>query len=920
MDPSMTDPRSTRPSPALGLVAAVLLAVSSVAAVDDGKGPPGALASFTLPDAWQARFWDDPDTRALRRLDPRALAALVPAQAGLRFCRCPNCNAEETSDPLVWSASRPDKVTCRRCGRSFPDDKVPAKVEGKIPEEAVEVLPGVTHRYRYHKVPEDDATYEDERLYLEAKRDYEAREALAKAALYAAVRARDRPDPAGRRGDDLRFAAVLLLRFAQVYPAYATHYDRPGRPKSLQRADLPPPYRRGYRTGKWDWTASLDVPLNLVIAYAIVRDAADWAEVGRLLDDANPRRTIETGLFRASAEFVRRQADESDELSLQADRGLFAVARLLDDPELLAEARGRLAIFAERGFYHDGSWRQGNAAAHRRVVRQLDGWIGRLDAGTPGPVAPGPVAASGVPLLDLARAAASAPIPDAGPEPDDVQLASWPAPPDPPSDRRPALLGGVGLARLSVGKAADGLDIEVRGMGNLGAPHYQRQAIRVAVGGRPVLDDLDALPPSPDGWDLATASHNTVVVDGLNQRETPMAAREAVGGSRFLYYAADPDFQVVAAEDPLAYPKSTTRYRQVIVAASGPSARYGVGVFQVHGGLQHDQVFHASAGDPARWATSTSLGPGPETLLPPTILHLPNTRAEDGRWFVQAMGEFRGLAAGRSDGPMTATLAGPGRPGVRLHLLGPAPVSVYAGLTPDPTGTRPAPASAEPDEGRASLVLRRRSADGSSLASTFVTVFEPTGVGPALKRVGRVASAADAVVLSLETADGDEHLVINLRPGTAQAVRLADGTTAATDGLALQLGPTGMHLAGGTFARAAGTELRQDRTTGRVVGAGRQPGDGSRGWFEVEGRPEAFAGVEGRCLLIRHGDGTVHGWTVRAVEPAGRKSVRLRVVEEPGFLVDPTTADAIYYQFPRTTLAGPHQASISRLARTVPLR
>ena len=300
-----------------------------------------------------------------------------------------------------------------RCGQAFPNDKVPAKdeKEKKVPEETIEVLPGVTHHYPYHAVPADAQKYPDERLYLDAKRDYQAREALAKAALYAAVRHHEGA-ASGKKDDRLaRFASVLILRFAQVYPAYACHFDQPGRPKFLQPADLKPPYRRGYRTGKWDWTASLNVPINLVTAYALIRDDPAWAEAGRLLDDPNPRRTVEHGFFRAAAEFTRRQAEEYDEQSLQAYRGLFAVGRLLGDKALLDDARGRLTQFAERGFYHDGYWRQGDAAAHRRVLQQLDGWIDRLATDAPEP--PGTVLGatrprSAVPMLDLARGAGAA--------------------------------------------------------------------------------------------------------------------------------------------------------------------------------------------------------------------------------------------------------------------------------------------------------------------------------------------------------------------------------------------------------------------------------------------------------------------------------------------------------------------------------
>jgi hypothetical protein len=92
-------------------------------------------------------------------------------------------------------------------------------------------------------------------------------------------------------------------------------------------------------------------------------------------------------------------------------------------------------------------------------------------------------------------------------------------------------------------------------------------------------------------------------------------------------------------------------------------------------------------------------------------------------------------------------------------------------------------------------------------------------------------------------------------------------------------------------------------------------GPKSRGWFEVEGYPEQFAGIEGRSLFIRHGDGTSHGWIIEGAVGVAKRRVRLHVREEPGFLIDPATTEARYYQFPRTASVGPHEYSISRMSR-----
>ena len=300
----MLDLATARPRPRWIWALALVVLVATATQIQ--AQPGGPLVGLDLPDEWERKFWADPDVKALLAMKPDAVAKLVPTQAGLRYCRCPSCDAPEADEPLAWSARKPEVVTCRRCNASFPDDKIPAKVDGKIPAEEVEVRPGVTHSYPYHKVADGKQRYEDERLYLDARRDHEAREFLARVALYAATRYHEQP--AGQNEAILaRLAATLILRFAQVYPDYALHLDQPNQPKFFEPARRGPPYRRGYRTAKWDWSGSLDVPLNLVIAYALIRDTPALAEAGRIQNEANPARTIERDLFRASAGFCLSQ-------------------------------------------------------------------------------------------------------------------------------------------------------------------------------------------------------------------------------------------------------------------------------------------------------------------------------------------------------------------------------------------------------------------------------------------------------------------------------------------------------------------------------------------------------------------------------------------------------------------------------------
>ncbi len=906
-------------TPRMALVVATVLVLVPGASPVRADGSP--FSRFELPDSWEARFWGDPAVASLLSLEPKALAALVPEQGGVTHCRCPKCGEAEGEDPLSWSMALPDKLVCRKCKAVLPDDSIPAKVEGKVPEEVVEVLPRRLHRYPYHTLAPSMANYADERVYLSAKRDGEAREFLSKAAVYAAVRHREQP-PAAKDPRLAGLACTLLIRFAQVYPAYATRYDQPGRPKFFDRADLPPPYRRGYGTAKWDWSGALDVPMNLVVAYALLKDDPAMLKAGEALGVADPSRLIERDLLRATARFVRDQPEESSEMSILAYRGMLAVGRLLDDPELMHDGIGRLESFLARGFYHDGLWRLGDARSHGRVVQQMDGWMDRLLAGYSDPqgfIPPdgsnairGLTGAADLPMASLAREARQAAWSDnlttGGPTSgDDVRLASWPAMPPQAEVRRPALLGGAGIVRLGVGQGEEALDLELRGLGDYGGRPSGRLSIRMAVGGRTVLGDLDdGSSPTSWGFENATASHNTVMVDGLNQRETFESLREPAAGADIVFFAADPDFQVACLEDRSAYPGSSKVYRQTIVAAAGVKTRYAVTVFEVGGGLQHDQMFHADDRlGPGSWKLGVPMQRMSESLLNPRVPFLSGARAEDGRWFVQAMGAFRDLMQAKVTAPTVAEFDPAEGPGVRLHLMEDFDSTMVLGKSPGATGP-----------GRSSLIVRRRSDEGESLDTAFVTVFDPLGSSPSLRRVGRIATGPEVIALAIEASEGTEYLIINRKPGQASEITLPDGRALRTDGFVTRVTARETTLAGGSFAEVGAQRVDLERVGGTVIAAGRGREPGARGQFRVAERiahPETFLG---RTLLIRHGDGTSRGWTILNAENLDDGGARISVREEAGLRIDPTSDSARYERFPGTTAPGPHRYRVPRIARS----
>lgn len=930
--PSET-PTTNRRRLSRALVLAGWLALGTVAAAWGQPKPKPApardpFASFALPDDWEQQFWASEDVQALVAMEPKAIAQLVPTQSGLRYCRCPACGAAEADEPLRWSLKKPTVVTCRQCNVELPNDQYPAKIPHTpglppgVPEESVEVLPRVFHKYPYHLVVAEKQSHPDERLYLAARRDHEIQEFLARAALYAAVKYHEQPE--GQQDATLaRLTAVILLRFAQVYPAYATHFDQPGHPKQLHQAHLEPPYRRGYQTAKWDWTASLDVPLNLVIAYALIRHDPAIAEAGELLNVATPARAIEIDFFRAAAEFVRKQPDEFSETALYAYRGMLAVGRLLDDQPLIAETTRRLDQFVARGFSHDGLWQAGDPRSHERVVDLLDAWIAPLLPGPDGQgrdtgplgVARSKQSESALPILALARGAGRTIL--SPPRSAEIQQVGWPQSGSGTEDRHPGLLGGAALARLAIGSGPDALDLELRGQGSLGTGLSRRLTLRLAVAGKTVLGDLAEAASTPRGWERSTLSQNSVVIDGLNHGERLPHARAERRGSNVRFFAADPDFQVVTFEDPWAYPTAARRFRHTVIACAGDSARYAVSVFEVRGGQQHEQLFHGAPGLAARWSLPLESRPGPESLLPRSFSFVPNARAEDGRWFVQSYGEFEGLSTALLDQPTQALLAPAEGPGVRLHLLGNLPAWGITGVSPDPTA--PTPNDPREAQGRPALILRRRSPEGGVLASTFVTVFEPTGAGTPLKRVGRLAGQDDALVLQLETADGPETLIVNPTPGTPRWFDLTDGRQLHTDGLVVRLRGPELMMAGGTFASIGGRGITQSRIEGTIQGVS-PAGPLQTGWFDTA-EPVAEAEAEaqaGRTLLVQHGDGTSRGWTIERIEASPQGGSRIHVRELAGFAIDPASGEAVHRQFPPMRAPGPHRFTICRLARNRP--
>jgi len=138
------------------------------------------------------------------------------------------------------------------------------------------------------------------------------------------------------------------------------------------------------------------------------------------------------------------------------------------------------------------------------------------------------------------------------------------------------------VALLSCGSSSDGhthLD-------HLNLLYYSLGQELVTDIGYPASAD----PVQETWWRGSAASHNTVFVDGRNQRRSP--------GGDVVAFASTPAFQIAQMRDPGPYPHLTD-YRRTVALVGQPDVpeapRYLVDVFHVVGGAMHDYLLHAQA-------------------------------------------------------------------------------------------------------------------------------------------------------------------------------------------------------------------------------------------------------------------------------------------------------------------------------------
>ena len=823
----------------------------------------------------------------LMKLSDEQMLELIPQRAGLRFVGCPNCTAGSQENQLWWTIERPHEVYCRHCDMRYPNDTYPDNQVLRVTNDR-----GQEHAYPYW----DDA--DGYHHFFQAKGWYVSRlyfedSALRLAQLYGMTGNEDY----GRR------AALILRRFAEVYPGYLVHYDYPFRQKILWSGEDDFPYPvTDFRAAKWSWWAYMDISEDLLKAYELLADSD-------ALDGA-ARQLIEEDLFGGMVEFVYNYPPALTNMDPTLLRALITAGRVLHKPEYMHESVRRIGALVRQQFFADGVWREGAISYHNQTIGGLGILVDLLDGySDPPDYVPSAGAArfddldlgEQLPILHKARQ-----VPQKLRYPNGRVVAfhdTWAREVIAPTQQTQSMLfPELGHAWLGRGVGDGQMQTHLHFSGGYGHQHRDVLALTLFARGQERLGDLGYTHTRHRAWTLTTLSHNTVTVDGQDQHGGSIES-PSDGALTLFAPGAEDLLAVVEAKGERAYPGIDT-YRRMLVQIGVGDDAYVVDLFRVVGGTRHEYVLAGDAdhdGALEHDLPMTAYGP---MLLPDGVdVQLPTGESTPGSAGGHNLGYayLRQVEQAAIAGEWTVTLhsEAPLAGAVRVHgaALGAGDI-LYSARAPSVR-------RAQEDDGQLDaftmpmLVQRRQATQGEALSSTFLTVLEAYGeTGPFIDDVQRLdvdVVAGEAVALRVTWGNVVDEILIGSEAGTT--VRTGDielqgrfGFVRRQQGQVRQL-----WMMAGTSLRVGAQQLRGDgvlRGTVRST-ARREAGDGANA-LDTDLPTASLAGLEGTWAIVIDGAGFHHGHQIEAVESTAAGSV-LQLADDPGYVIEATTGRQVYF-------------------------
>lgn len=869
---------------------------------------PAEKADIPALQAATARVLDMPDEDIHR---------LITVLAPIRLVGCPNCRGgAQDSSVDVWTIDDPDHIQCRHCGETYPNDRYP--LNGVL-----EVINprGERQAYRYH-----DGGSEKRRFFFEGAISAEAGQYLVERAYdLARVYAATKDERSARK------AAVILDRFAQVYPGWPVHGNE-GNFSNWKVFYSAPPYPT--QSGKWGRWIHDEFMTELALAYDLIHDSPAFADLSAS-SGIDVRRRIETDLFRAQVELVRqypRYLGASGQNGTAA--GLIAIGRAIEEPDFVHDGVARFRDSFSEWYFADGLLASGSPAYAKQMLRALESPI-EMSKGYSDP--PGywhPEDGLRFENLDLekcssvmerARAAlAKLVLPDGRYAPiHDSWARSRFTQEQPGGESRSALLPAAGHAVLGRGTGAGQTQLHFHFGNHAGHAHADELNIGLFSLGKEMLAEIGYSHTKLRPWAMSTPAHNTVVVDGFNQiitqgwlpvswarldrfEKTEFTAPEDVFGNLLLYDTEDGRVQVAEAEAGRAYrglvPGLREYRRLVALVEAGDDAAYVVDVFRVTGGRRYLWAAHGSVDEAQDLETSLSLEPRNGTWLGPGTQYAAERDPElDTESFKGAVfGLIDGLSSASTDDEWSATwrYRNDPRVGLRLTMLGSPGRRITVGRAPSvvPAGED----NAKVDEFKMPLLL----VEDKSGESLFIAVWEPFRGQPRISAVRRLefrGGEGRAVGLAVEIGGRTDYVLIDPEGNETRKIKNGGIAFRGRFGLISEVKgrPVSMHLSSGTLLAKDGRVLHGPPVLqGRVLGL-RQETEGEA--FETDVTLPAGDRWPGGYFFLSRPDGRTQAYRISKIKKSGKHSL---VVIEDGSGLEKTRDGYRETYFPHQEFAG----------------
>jgi len=833
-------------------------------------------------------------------MSDQEIQELISEKCSFKLVGCPHCNRNVTKRSgsshvakraFKWSIGKPRRFTCALCGTTYPSENYPLDKVRKV----VNPL-GEAQEYHYY----EDALGQTYFLAAFARKRinmfFQAR------AYELAVQYHTTKDP-----EYAHKAAVILDRFADVYPAWPVHGYFPAKADDHNRSrfyDADPPHP--YWSGKWSRWFRHEVSWPFALAYDLIcnSDALDKLSADK---DRDVRRHIETHLLRAMADFFREYDRGQKHVGCEsALPGLMSFGRVLGEPLYVHDSVRSFKNNVMSKVFYDGVLYCVSPDYHVGILRDLNRTVEFARGYSDPPGWTDPVDEHHFKDLDLEREFAilrklnnytgimttpqgfHVPVHD-----------SWSTSKAAPrSISRSVLFGGAGHAILGRGKGLDQLQAHLHYSGYYFHAHADLMNIILYAKGKELLSDIGYTHTRLRSWTDCSLGHNTVVVDGKNQEYTAV-------GNTMLFAAHGGIVQAVESVGMKVSP-GIKEYRRTLVSIGvSEDDAYIVDLFRVRGGSVHDWVIHGDADRDQAIECSVRLKPRDGNMS--------DYNQAAGMGKTEHYEHIDNLQTARGDGTWNIAFSYLDKSSVRLKttMLGQPETSIILGRAPSVRRARENNATVE--DFCMPIVLARRT--GKDLSNRFVAVHEPyveKSLVTNVRRIEAVSEAPSVIVLEVQIGDRTDTIISTIDRAPFKTVRIPGVQEIVFKG---RLGVISeingkvrwLYLADGAYLAKCDAVIQTPAALwGKITGA-RRTEVGVKSYLLTRTRLPADGSLDGKTIVVTRSNDITHGYEIARIERKGDDTL-VHINDDHGLEIEAETTRLEY--FPQTETTGPNRFHI----------